>query len=194
MRPSLALVLAGLLVAACGGRLGAEASGADGGPPFDAGVTLPVTDSGTPPSDGGADVTDAASCVGPDASSCDAIFTLIVTQVDGSPHPCSFGPAWTFFREKDFVDFFEQVAVDAGLCTSFASCSYDPLGPCAADASPGTCPNDLGEFVGPDGLDYAFTLVRTRNVYLLVRKDRNPSGYALVAAANACLAPDAAGE
>src|SRR5262249_27359374 len=69
---------------------------------------------------------------------------------------------WRFSRQEDFLNFFRQVAVDNGVCTDLATCTYDPR----------SGQNAIGEFQGPDKVYYIWSYIRDRNQWLVARKDR----------------------
>ncbi|MFI5296861.1 MAG: zinc-dependent metalloprotease [Polyangiales bacterium] len=76
---------------------------------------------------------------------------------------------WTFTREQDLIDFFKNIAVSAGTCTDFKSCTYDAT-TVAKD------PNN-NDWVGPDALKYILAYLPSRNEWVLARKDRNVATY-----------------
>jgi hypothetical protein len=130
----------------------------------------------------------AAYCASLDGSSCyDVLFCVKSEQGDGAT-----AGVWIFLDESYLVDFFKALAVQSGVCASVEACGYDPLEPPPADAGlPGLTSanysNALRELVGPDGNDYAWAYIPSRNEYLLVRKDLDPTQYGLVVELNQCI-------
>jgi hypothetical protein len=82
---------------------------------------------------------------------------------------------WVFTREQDLIDYFRNVAVEAGACATFEGCKYDPTDPTQVQQDPIT-----GRFTGPDGLSYAYAYVPSRNDWVLSRQDRNIVTYKVI--------------
>jgi hypothetical protein len=171
-------------ISACGG--GAAGQPTDAGSAFDAGVRLeggaaveasaaldamedaPVE---ATPSDAGTG--ELPQCPPPKPATCAAIeacLAFVDGAVDGG------GDAWLFDDQSFMTNFFRVIAVQHQDCTSLSTCTYDPF----AES------NALGQLVGPDGLAYVWTYLPSRSEYVLVREDRNPTGYDIVVEVNEC--------
>jgi hypothetical protein len=74
----------------------------------------------------------------------------------------------TFGDLLGFVNYFKGIAVTQGVCSSFDTCAYDVTDNVLVPKDP----ND-GHFVGPDGLEYIYAWIPSRNEYVLAREDRN---------------------
>ncbi len=88
---------------------------------------------------------------------------------------------WVFTREQDLIDYFKNIAVTSGgppaatglpQCTAFATCAYDVTDGSQVQQDPVT-----GNFVGPDGLTYAYAYIPSRHNWVLARADRNIATY-----------------
>jgi hypothetical protein len=73
-----------------------------------------------------------------------------------------------FDREQDLIDFFKNLAVQAGKCTAFGSCTFDVTDPTQVQQNA-----QDGHFTGPDGLVYVYAFLQSRKVWVLARQDRN---------------------
>jgi hypothetical protein len=96
------------------------------------------------------------------------------------------GADWVFNREEDVVSFFKEIAVTSGACATYSTCTYDPLGPEPPDASPSNYVNGQNAFTAPDGFEYVITWFNPNNAWVVVRRDRNPTGYQLLVQYNEC--------
>jgi hypothetical protein len=86
---------------------------------------------------------------------------------------------WTFSDYTFMVNFFRQIAVTAGSCTTVGTCTYDPTDPTQVSQDPQT-----GAFIGPDGLSYVIAYIQSRNEYVVARADRNIATYKLISSFN----------
>jgi hypothetical protein len=122
-----------LVAAACGGTIAAQ--------PQDAG---PVADAGTPlvdvtvPDIG---VAEASPCPFGDGAACSVVLECIQGELRAHPKDPG-GGGETFGGEGDgtdpwapLLDYFREIAVQNGDCTTVLSCSYDPFVPAPADAA-----------------------------------------------------------
>jgi len=67
-----------------------------------------------------------------------------------------------FYRQTDFLDYFRQIAVENGVCTDTATCSYDPRVRGVSD--------DHNEFFGPDKKQWIWAYIPDRNTWVAVLK------------------------
>ena len=82
---------------------------------------------------------------------------------------------WTFTREQDLIDFFRTIATTSGVCSTFESCAYDVTDPSQVTQDPVTA-----AFVGPDGLNYIYAYIPSRNNWVVARQDRNIATYKVI--------------
>jgi Met-zincin len=102
---------------------------------------------------------------------------------------------WTFpIDEQNLINFFRQVAVNAcvtqgnqsactagcaatagNCCASYETCTYDPTNPAQVQLN-----NQDKHFTGPDGLQYVYTWIPSRNEWVAARADRNIVTYNLI--------------
>jgi hypothetical protein len=73
-----------------------------------------------------------------------------------------------FEREQDLIDFFKNLALQAGQCSSFTTCKFDVTDPTQVQQN-----SQDGHFTGPDGLGYVYAFLPSRKVWVLARQDRN---------------------
>jgi hypothetical protein len=78
-----------------------------------------------------------------------------------------------FYREEDLINYFRTIAVASGgpassPCATFESCTYDVTDPTQVSQDPVTA-----QFVGPDGLEYVYAYIPSRNEWVVARQDRN---------------------
>jgi len=127
---------------------------------------------------------------------------LAVVQFTRDTHDPAFGGRieirdWVgghiFYRFRDFLDFFAQMAVSFNFaspangvdCThEFINCNYDPTHP-RAFPSDTFFSDSYNEFVGPDGRRYAWSYLADRNTWVVVDRDRNTASYLIVRTYNA---------
>jgi hypothetical protein len=100
-----------------------------------------------------------------------------------------------FVRQQDALDFFKNVAVqnshaqifvndplatDPGKnegCSSFATCTYNPMLPMQTSLDIGHSNTITQAFVGPDNRRWVWVYLADRNLWFFVDQDRNPSSY-----------------
>jgi hypothetical protein len=91
---------------------------------------------------------------------------------------------WTFGNTDgpdavtSMIGFFKEIAATAGgytdvsgafhACPTALTCDYDPTDPNLVFQQPGNL-----AFTGPDGLNYVYAFIASRNQYVLAREDRN---------------------
>ena len=172
-------------ISACGGGVAGQPT--DTGSAFDAGVRAeaggPLEASATPDAmevdaaeeeeARGEDSAALPQCPAPRPATCAAIAACLGSIGGGLD---SGDQGWVFDDQQTMVDFFRVIAVANELCTSVASCTYDPF----AES------NALGQLVGPDGLAYVWTYIPSRAEFLLAREDRDPVSYEIIVDANEC--------
>jgi hypothetical protein len=91
---------------------------------------------------------------------------------------------WVFYRQEDLINFFRTIALNSCAnntdlcltnCVNFDTCTYDVTDPTQVNQNldgqiAGIPP---GEFTGPDGLNYMYAYVASRNEWVVARQDRN---------------------
>jgi len=92
----------------------------------------------------------------------------------GDVQPKEWIGGFVFNNELDFVNYFKTLAVNAGKCTTFETCTYDVTDDTVTNA------NTDHVFYGPDGLKYIWTYVRSRDQWMVARADRNPATYNII--------------
>jgi hypothetical protein len=87
----------------------------------------------------------------------------------------------TFVREQDAIDYFANIAVQnpQGLngCTTFETCTYNPMLPSVDAADVGHSNPTTDAFIGPDGRRWVWTYLADRNVWVFCDQDRNSALY-----------------
>jgi hypothetical protein len=191
---------AALVVAGCGGRLDASATGVDSGMAPETGIPVVEGGSVTPALDAAPDATgdaEARLCPTPSGPTCSlASFELCITQnvQNGMPVPGLF----RFLRETDVVTYFETLAQQEGLviaahgidCNasvpiSASACAWDPLMP-RLDASDVHYSNDLKQFSGPDGEPLVWAYLADMNEWIVVDGAEAGALYGAVVQFNEC--------
>jgi len=98
---------------------------------------------------------------------------------------------WAFNRDEDFRAFVDQIAVNYKFpncdengqncqpCTSLATCTWDPRTR-QLTTSQLTQSDYTNRFTGPDGREYIWGYLLSRNQWVLADKDRNTAMYALM--------------
>ena len=86
---------------------------------------------------------------------------------------------WTFTREQDMIDFFKTIAVNAGACSTFESCTYDVTDTTKVAHDPIT-----GQFDGPDGLHYITAYIPSRHNWIVARQDRHVATFKVISTYN----------
>jgi hypothetical protein len=87
---------------------------------------------------------------------------------------------WVFNRQEDLINFFRTIALNScandtdtcvANCQNFDTCTYDVTDPTQVNQNiPGDVP---GVFVGPDGLNYSYAYIASRNEWVVAREDRD---------------------
>jgi len=174
-------------IAACGGRIGADAATGDAGSPGLDASPLPATD-------GPSSAPDAAAGASEDAAIACDVYALGAAVDELAQQPGFEGHR--FLRDADFAAFVRELAVESGFldpargvdCTgSLATCTYEPRSP-RHDASDLHYSDAEQRFVGPDEEPYAWAYIPARNTWILVDRNRDPSAYTAVVQLNACVA------
>lgn len=191
MRRIVTLACVCLTAVACNGRLQAEA--ADARAPLDATapVDVGIEDAGP----------DALICPASDGSPCSRFEACVIqalqqaSEKDAASVPRGI---WTAISGFDLLELVRQTAYAAGDCNAedspsdagVISCdSYDPFVAAPPDASAMHYSNDLGQFVGLDGLDYVWTWLPDLEPapFLLTRKQEGELGlYQAIVGYNQC--------
>jgi hypothetical protein len=94
--------------------------------------------------------------------------------------------ARVFFRKRDYLDFFRDLAVTHGKhgCTDINTCTYDPT--VARITATDEVHSDVyHEFIGPDGRRYSWVYIEDRNVWMFCDQDRNTAMYKMMRDYNA---------
>ncbi len=99
----------------------------------------------------------------------------------------TFGGVGTEDGQQELINFFKTVALNSCAANSdtclanctieagFAGCLYDVTNPDQVAQNPSTL-----AFTGPDGLNYVYAYLPTRNQYVLAREDRNIVTWTLI--------------
>ena len=90
----------------------------------------------------------------------------------------------TFYRLKDFLDYFRNIAVTNNYkdAKNGVDCTSQSFDKCTFDPRPQS--DNHNEFVGPDKRVWIWAFIPDRNEYVAVLKDRNTASYLIVRAYN----------
>ena len=168
-----------LLVAACGARTPIDRSAPDAGAPEVAPADASIVDATSEPPVVDAVAEEPDACLGWQELQQDlARGQAVEAEADAGISGMAAYSGWAFRVNptKNLTQFFRQIAVANGVCTTADTCTYDPIA--GSDA--------LHELVAPDGLSYIWGEAPDGSEILLARKDRNTGTYPLILAYNEC--------
>jgi hypothetical protein len=92
----------------------------------------------------------------------------------GNVQPKDWIGGFVFSTQLDFVNYFKTLAVNNGVCATFASCTYD-----VTDRNQTNATVDH-VFFAPDGLKYIWAYIPSRDQWVAARFDRNPASYNII--------------